>query len=214
MLQYRLYNGAVPPASLQGFLKVSKNIGSVIGQFIFSYYADYLGQKAVYEFIVVLTSPPQVLSSGYPSFVVSSALALAVATPCPPPWQATALPEHILLVYILVNQGWGSLIGGIAVIIMLACYKHVVEVEDEMSKVDGIWHILVGLSLIPMFSMLYQCLTLPESKQFEASQKNADIEMELINVLKKKASPENSITEQMCSLTAPSPPLLRCPHRQ
>lgn len=35
MLQYRLYNGAALPAGLQGLLKASANIGSVIGQFAF-----------------------------------------------------------------------------------------------------------------------------------------------------------------------------------
>jgi hypothetical protein len=35
MLQYRLYGGKSLPAGLQGFLKASANIGSMIGQFGF-----------------------------------------------------------------------------------------------------------------------------------------------------------------------------------
>lgn len=35
MLQYRLYGGGSLPAGLEGFLKASANIGSVIGQFAF-----------------------------------------------------------------------------------------------------------------------------------------------------------------------------------
>lgn len=35
MLQYRLYGGKSLPAGLQGVLKASANIGSVIGQFGF-----------------------------------------------------------------------------------------------------------------------------------------------------------------------------------
>lgn len=35
MLQYRLYPNGGMPANLQGLLKASANIGSVIGQFLF-----------------------------------------------------------------------------------------------------------------------------------------------------------------------------------
>ncbi|KAF8908566.1 hypothetical protein CPB84DRAFT_1674304 [Gymnopilus junonius] len=35
MLQYRLYGGGNLPANLEGFVKASANIGSVIGQFLF-----------------------------------------------------------------------------------------------------------------------------------------------------------------------------------
>ena len=47
MLQYRLYDGKAIPSGLQGFLKASANIGSVVGQFSFGYAADYFGRKAV-----------------------------------------------------------------------------------------------------------------------------------------------------------------------
>lgn len=40
MLQYRLYNGDPLPSGLQGFLKASANIGSVVGQFAFGAYAS------------------------------------------------------------------------------------------------------------------------------------------------------------------------------
>ena len=47
MLQYRLYGGDPIPSGLQGFLKASANIGSVVGQFSFGYAADYFGRKAI-----------------------------------------------------------------------------------------------------------------------------------------------------------------------
>lgn len=47
MLQYRLYGGQPIPSGLQGFLKASANIGSVVGQFSFGYAADSYGRKAV-----------------------------------------------------------------------------------------------------------------------------------------------------------------------
>ncbi|KIJ05648.1 hypothetical protein PAXINDRAFT_21116, partial [Paxillus involutus ATCC 200175] len=48
MLQYRLYGGQSLPNNLQGVLKASANIGSVIGQFLFGYCADAFGRKAIY----------------------------------------------------------------------------------------------------------------------------------------------------------------------
>ena len=42
-----------------------------------------------------------------------------------------------LLAYIFANQGWGSLVGSLMVIVVLACYHHVMQVEGEVSKVDG-----------------------------------------------------------------------------
>lgn len=53
MLQYRLYGGHALPAGLQGLVKASANIGSVIGQFSFGYAADALGRKAVCEYPII-----------------------------------------------------------------------------------------------------------------------------------------------------------------
>ncbi|KAG6847803.1 hypothetical protein H0H93_005897 [Arthromyces matolae] len=76
-----------------------------------------------------------------------------------------------MLAYIFSNQGWGSLLGSLITIIVLAIYRHVIEEEGKISKVDGVWRIVVGVSLIPGFATLYQRLTLPESVRFKASQK-------------------------------------------
>lgn len=91
-----------------------------------------------------------------------------------------------MLAYIFSNQGWGSFVGSLATIIVLAIYKGAIEGRHEISKVDGgkwfdtslpshstelneVWRILVGLSLIPAFGTLYQRLTLPESNRYNAS---------------------------------------------
>jgi MFS transporter, PHS family, inorganic phosphate transporter len=42
-----------------------------------------------------------------------------------------------MLAYIFSNQGWGSLVGSLATIVVLACYKHVMKDEGKTSKVDG-----------------------------------------------------------------------------
>ena len=42
-----------------------------------------------------------------------------------------------MLGYIFANQGWGSLVGSVVTIVVLACYKHVMDTEGKTSKVDG-----------------------------------------------------------------------------
>lgn len=84
--------------------------------------------------------------------------------------------------------------GSLMTIIVLAIYKHVMDVKGETSKVDGgmfvvfyakcwlltsfsnalfflVWRIVVGLSLIPAFGTLYQRLTLPESTRYIEAKK-------------------------------------------
>lgn len=46
-----------------------------------------------------------------------------------------------LLAYIFSNQGWGSFVGGLATMVVLACYKHTMDTEGKTSKVDGGEHI-------------------------------------------------------------------------
>jgi len=42
-----------------------------------------------------------------------------------------------MLAYIFANQGWGSLVGSVVTIVVLAIYKPVMDGEGHTSKVDG-----------------------------------------------------------------------------
>jgi len=207
MLQYRLYGGKALPGGLSGLLKASANIGSVIGQFGFGYSADYFGRKAVYgkelmliifATILCISDPTGDLSpSGSLIWLSVFRIVLGIGIGGDYPMSASVTSDRAnlrrrgtLLAYIFANQGWGSLIGSIAVIVVLACYKHVMDVEGETSKVDGVWRILIGLSLVPAFGTLYQRLTLPESRKFEAARAGHDVEVDSADELKKKPSTE------------------------
>ncbi|KAG6901044.1 hypothetical protein C0995_001583 [Termitomyces sp. Mi166 len=188
MLQYRLYGGHSLPANLEGFMKAGANIGSVIGQFLFGYLADALGRKAIYgkelmliifATILTLTTPTGSLSPDSCLIylgVIRIVLGIGVGGDYPMSASVTSDRANLrkrgtMLAYIFSNQGWGSLLGSVVTIVVLACYKHVMDVEGKTSKVDGVWRIVVGVSLIPAFGTLYQRLTLPESTRFIASQK-------------------------------------------
>ncbi|KAF8137133.1 major facilitator superfamily domain-containing protein [Boletus edulis] len=187
MLQYRLYGGKSLPNNLSGLLKAGANIGSVIGQFGFGYFADAIGRKAVYgkelmliivATILCISCPTNVLSpNGSLIYIALFRILLGVGVGGDYPLSASVTSDRAsvrkrgtLLMYIFANQGWGSLIGGLVVTIVLLGYKHVMNDLHETSKVDGAWRICVGLSLIPAFATLYQRLTLPESKRYQEAQ--------------------------------------------
>jgi MFS transporter, PHS family, inorganic phosphate transporter len=109
-----------------------------------------------------------------------------------------------MLAYIFSNQGWGSFVGALATIIVLECYRHVMNDEGKTSKVDGVWRIVVGLSLIPAFGTLYQRLTMPEAERFQKSQKQR-VEMDHITELK-KANESTGVEAETHSASTPSEP--------
>ncbi|KAJ7184877.1 major facilitator superfamily domain-containing protein [Mycena filopes] len=187
MLQYRLYDGKPLPAGLQGLLKAGANIGSVIGQFGFGYLADALGRKAIYgkelmlvifATIMCLTTPTGTLSpDSCLIYLAVFRIILGIGVGGDYPMSASITSDRAvlrkrgtMLAYIFSNQGWGSLVGSLVTIIVLAAYKHVMNDEGKTSKVDGVWRIVVGVSLVPAFGTLYQRLTLPESTRFKESQ--------------------------------------------
>ncbi|KAJ7656824.1 major facilitator superfamily domain-containing protein [Mycena polygramma] len=195
MLQYRLYEGKSLPPGLQGFLKAGANIGSVIGQFLFGYLADSLGRKAIYgkelmliifATIMCLTTPTGSLSpDGSLIYLTIFRIILGIGVGGDYPMSASITSDRAvlrkrgtMLAYIFSNQGWGSFVGSLVTIVVLAAYKGVMDGKGETSKVDGVWRIVVGVSLIPAFATLYQRLTLPESTRFIASQ-DKDVVMEL-----------------------------------
>ncbi|KAJ6521672.1 MFS inorganic phosphate transporter [Mycena vulgaris] len=208
MLQYRLYDGKDLPAGLQGLLKAGANIGSVIGQFAFGYLADSLGRKAIYgkelmliifATIMCLTTPTGSLSPDSCLIYLSVfRIVLGIGVGGDYPMSASITSDRAvlrkrgtMLAYIFSNQGWGSLVGSLVTIVVLAAYKHVMNDEGKTSKVDGVWRIVVGLSLIPAFGTLYQRLTLPEATRFIEAQNQPTNAMELPHI---KDSAEDSDT--------------------
>ncbi|KAI0369643.1 MFS general substrate transporter [Pilatotrama ljubarskyi] len=179
------------------------------------YSADYFGRKAVYgkELMLIifatigtLCDPTGALSpSGSLIWLGVWRIILGIGIGGDYPMSASVATDRAnlrrrgtLLSYIFANQGWGSFVGSLATIIILLCYKHTMDVDGKTSKVDGVWRILVGLSLIPAFGTLYQRLTLPESTRYVAARKgNVPVpDEESIEELKKKANADPGVTEK------------------
>ncbi|KAF8662103.1 hypothetical protein AX16_001213 [Volvariella volvacea WC 439] len=205
MLQYRLYGGGHIPPRLEGFLKAGANIGSVIGQFGFGYAADALGRKAVYgkelmliiiATILTMTTPTGSLSAeGSIIYLTIFRIILGIGVGGDYPMSASITSDRAnlrkrgtMLSYIFSNQGWGSFMGSLITIIVLAAYRPAMEGRGEISKVDGAWRIVIGVSLVPAFGTLYQRLALPESTRYIASKKlsgNEASDAEAIEQLKR-----------------------------
>jgi PHS family inorganic phosphate transporter-like MFS transporter len=213
MLQYRLYGGNHLPSNLEGFVKAGANIGSVIGQFLFGYLADAYGRKAIYgkELMLIIFATIMSITTPTGSLSPDNALIylgvfriiLGIGVGGDYPMSASITSDRAnlrrrgtLLAYIFSNQGWGSFTGSLMTIIVLAIYKHVMNDEHKTSKVDGIWRIVVGVSLVPAFGTLYQRLTLPESTRFKNSQKQPG-EEDAIDNLKKEQFDESSDSEKI-----------------
>ncbi|CAA7270042.1 unnamed protein product [Cyclocybe aegerita] len=188
MLQYRLYGGSHLPTNLEGFMKAGANIGSVLGQFAFGYAADAFGRKAVYGKELMLIIIATILSLTVPTgslspdncliYLAVFRILLGIGVGGDYPMSASITTDRAnlrkrgtMLSYIFSNQGWGSFVGSLATVLVLLAYKKTME-AGNVSRVDGVWRILIGISLVPAFGTLYQRLTLPESTRFKNSQKH------------------------------------------
>ncbi|KAL1690128.1 major facilitator superfamily domain-containing protein [Schizophyllum commune] len=212
MLQFRLYEGGQLPADLEGFVKAGANIGSVIGQFAFGYMADALGRKAIYGKELMLIIFATIMSITTPTGALSPEssliylaiwrIVLGVGVGGDYPMSASVTSDRsnlrkrgTMLSYIFSNQGWGSLVGSIVFLVVLACYKH--KLGDGTSGIDGVWRIVIALSLVPAFGTLYQRLTLRESSRFINAQKQNAVEEEEDDIDKLKRQQRASEEAEM-----------------
>ncbi|KAF4567161.1 hypothetical protein EYR36_010778 [Pleurotus pulmonarius] len=147
MIQYELFAGNTLPPRLEGYLKSGALIGSVLGQLLF-------GALSPSNSLIYLASFRIIVGIGiggdYP-------MSSSITTDRTAPWK-----RGTVLAYIVAMQGWGSLVGSLVAIIVLAAYKHVINDNGEVNKLDAVWRITIGLSLVPAFATIYQRLTLPE----------------------------------------------------
>lgn len=174
--------GAFHPTSLQCCLTY------LLSHLSLGYLADALGRKAIYgkelmliilATILCLTTPTGSLSPDHALYYLSAfRILLGIGVGGDYPMSASVSSDRasvrkrgVLLAYIFANQGWGSLAGSVVTLVVLLCYKGAMEGRGETSKVDGVWRVVVGLSLIPAFGTLYQRLTLPEAVRFEEAAK-------------------------------------------
>ncbi|KAG9220274.1 hypothetical protein CCMSSC00406_0006339 [Pleurotus cornucopiae] len=119
------------------------------------------------------------------------------------PWK-----RGTVLSYIVAMQGWGSLVGSLVAIIVLAAYKHVINDNGEVNKLDAVWRITIGLSLIPAFATIYQRLTLPEPPLHSAARrKYVDIPLSGTNTARElQGEPDDKMEAEDVSIPVEDTP--------
>ena len=129
------------------------------------YLADSIGRKAVYgkELIIIIISTILCISvptgsltpSGSLIYLAVFRILLGVGVGGDYPMSASITTDRVsvrrrgaMLAYIFSNQGWGSFAGSIVVLVVLACYKHVMDTDGETSKVDGGVYLMFSIYFI------------------------------------------------------------------
>ncbi|KIW32263.1 phosphate:H+ symporter [Cladophialophora immunda] len=171
------------PPLLRGLVNAGSNIGNIFGQLIFGFLGDVFGRKFVYgkELIVVIIGT--ILTISLPNDIPTPTLKMiwlfcfrmlmGVGIGGDYPMSASIVSERSLLpkrgqllAWIFSNQGWGTLTGSIATIIILTCFSHALDIEGHYNQLDAVWRIQMGLGLVPAFATLYFRLTMPEGRKY------------------------------------------------
>jgi len=171
------------PPLLRGLVNAGSNIGNIIGQLSFGFLRDVFGRKFVYgkELIVVIIGT--ILTISLPNDIPTPTLKMiylfcfrilmGVGIGGDYPMSAAIvsgrsllLKRGQLLAWIFSNQGWGTLAGSVATVIILASFSHALSAEGHYGQLDAVWRIQMGLGLVPALATIYFRLTMPEGRKY------------------------------------------------
>ncbi|KAJ7438091.1 major facilitator superfamily domain-containing protein [Mycena galericulata] len=179
-------SGTIANASLQGgVLKAAANIGCVIGQITFGLAGDVFGRKAIYGIEMLVTtvatiliiSGPLSLGTGLFTYITVFRVLMGIGIGGDYPMSASVVADRAnlrrrgtMVTFIFAMQGWGSLIGGIVFIILLAIYKTGVHDHDHTGQLNSLWRIYTGLIIIPGIITIVQRFLMVESARMKGVQ--------------------------------------------
>lgn len=174
------------PPLLRGLVSSSANIGNVFGQLIFGVLGDIFGRRFVYGNELIIGTIGLVLMISLPNsiptaklkmiwvFVFRVVLGLGVGADYPLSASIVAERTHLkrrgqMLGWIFSNQGWGTLLGTIVTLVVLAAFSNSLSTKGEYGHLDAVWRIQVGFALIPSILTLWPRLRMPEGKKYVES---------------------------------------------
>ncbi|KAJ7503553.1 major facilitator superfamily domain-containing protein [Mycena galericulata] len=179
-------SGTIANAPLQGgVLKAAANIGCVVGQITFGLAGDVFGRKAVYGIEMMVTtvatiliiSGPLSLGTGLFTYITVFRAIMGIGIGGDYPMSASVVADRAnlrrrgtMVTFIFAMQGWGSFVGGIVFIVLLAIYKKGVEEHHHTSQLNSVWRIYTGLILIPAIITIAQRLMMTESTRMKGVQ--------------------------------------------
>ncbi|KAJ7783646.1 major facilitator superfamily domain-containing protein [Mycena maculata] len=179
-------SGTIANASLEGgVLKAAANIGCVVGQIGFGLAGDVFGRKAIYgtEMIVttvatiLIISGPLSLGAGLFTYITIFRVFMGVGIGGDYPMSASVVADRAnlrrrgtMVTFIFAMQGWGSFVGGVIFIILLAIYKKGVEDHHHTGQLNSVWRIYTGLIIIPAVITIVQRMLMTESTRMQGVQ--------------------------------------------
>ncbi|PMD45618.1 MFS general substrate transporter [Hyaloscypha variabilis F] len=219
---YEYWNGHYPPL-LRGAVNAASNIGNIIGQLSFGFLGDAFGRKFVYgkELIICIIGTILVISlpNSIPTptlkmiWIFCFRLLMGIGIGGDYPMSASIVSErsHLhtrgrLLAWIFSNQGWGTLTGSVATIIILSCFRKSIKEEGHYNELDAVWRIQMGIALVPAFATLIPRLRMPEGRKYVESRALNTPASPVSNVHHERAStdPETNAIQNIPGLASTS----------
>ena len=161
-------------------MKGIRNVGNLVGQLIFGFVGDSRARKSVYGIeliIIILATIGSAVAGSAPTgigtlgFLSVWRFILGIGIVGDYPMSATVSSEWSsrgrrgqMLALTFSMQGWGQFFGALFDIILLAIFKHLVQVDQI--NLDYVWRILLAMGLILAVCTIYSRFNLPESPRY------------------------------------------------
>lgn len=182
-------NHGVIPHDADTAIKVATSGGTVLGQIVFGYLADYLGRKKMYgiELLIIISAtlaqslcaPSKSIS--FVGVLVFWRVLMGIGIGGDYPLSAVITSElastkwrGLMVAAVFAMQGLGQFAAALMALIVTQVYrKHLETVSsvaqctgDCLTSVDMMWRIILGFGGIPGWFALYYRLTIPETPRY------------------------------------------------
>jgi PHS family inorganic phosphate transporter-like MFS transporter len=182
ILYYPQFNGKIPLSQDLWITGVAL-AGTLLGQVGFGLMGDYLGRKKVYLITLMLiigSTIGQCLSAstirgvGFVTILCFWRFVLGIGIGGDYPLSATIVAEYAnrrwrggFLSAVFACQGFGIVSGSIIGIIVTSAYQNSIKYTD-ITYLDYVWRIIIGLGCVPAVLTIYLRSKLPETPRYVA----------------------------------------------
>jgi len=179
-------SGTIANAPLEGgLLKASANIGNIVGQIGFGFLGDVFGRKGIYgiemciAFVatVLIIAVPLNLHKGVFTYITIFRVLMGIGIGGDYPMSASVVADRAgvkrrgtMISFIFAMQGWGSFIGALVFIILMAIYKKGADTHDHTGQFNSLWRLYTGVILVPSAIVIFLRFRLPESTRMKEVQ--------------------------------------------
>lgn len=172
--------GNVVPPSLDLGLKVSGQVGTLLGQIIFGHLSDRLGRKRMYgvELMIIIIGTIGAAFAGNSvrganvfTFIIIWRVFMGLGIGGDYPLSAIITSEFAttkrrgaMMAAVFAMQGFGILTAALVACATLAAFQNAIH-EDPLN-LDYVWRICIGLGAVPGLLAVYFRLTIPETPRY------------------------------------------------